>query len=86
MSKLTDREWEAIQKGAITDNKLAQILTHTDADKLKERATPRQKTVLSQAKVNKLKAMKNSGYTNEEIAKSLGVSTSTIVKELKEQR
>lgn len=82
--EITDREWEAIQKGAITDNKLAQILTHTDADKLKERATPRQKTVLSQAKVNKLKAMKNSGYTNEEIAKALGVSTSTVVKELKE--
>lgn len=82
--EITDREWEAIQKGAITDNKLAQILTHTDADKLKERATPRQKTVLSQAKVNKLKAMKNSGYTNEEIAKTLGVSTSTVVKELKE--
>lgn len=82
--EITDREWEAIQKGAITDNKLAQILTHTDADKLKERATPRQKTVLSQSKVNKLKAMKNSGYTNEEIAKALGVSTSTVVKELKE--
>ena len=82
--EITDREWEAIQAGAITDNKLAQILTHTDADKLKERATPRQKTVLSQSKVNKLKAMKNSGYTNEEIAKALGVSTSTVVKELKE--
>lgn len=82
--EITDREWEAIQKGAITDNKLAQILTHTDADKLKERATPRQKTALSQAKVNKLKAMKNSGYTNDEIAKALGVSTSTVVKELKE--
>jgi biotin operon repressor len=82
--EITDREWEAIQKGAITDNKLAQILTHTDADKLKERATPRQKTTLSEAKVGKLKAMKNSGYTNEQIAKSLGVSTSTVVKHLKE--
>ena len=40
--EITDREWDAIQAGAISDNKLSQILNHTDVEKIKERATPRQ--------------------------------------------
>ena len=34
----------------------------------------------STAKQNKIQAMKNSGYTNAEIAKALGVSASTVTK------
>lgn len=80
---ITDKEWEAIQAGAISENKLSQILNHTDIDEIKERATPRTKTSLSEAKINKINAMKASGYTTAEIAKSMGVSSSTISKYLK---
>lgn len=80
---ITDKEWEAIQAGAISENKLTQILNHTDADNLRQRATPRTTTELSSAKVNKIKAMSNSNYSLNEIAKSLGVSTSTVSKYLK---
>ena len=80
---ITDREWEAIQAGAISENKLIQILNHTDKDNLRQRATPRTTTTLSQAKINKIKAMSNSNYSLKEIAKSLGVSTSTVSKYLK---
>lgn len=78
--KITDREWEAIQAGAISNNKLQQIITHTDIDALRQRATPRASTTLSQAKINKINTMKASGYTNSEIAEAIGVSTSTVSK------
>lgn len=81
--EISDREWEAIQAGAISENQLLGILRNTDLDKLRERATPRQTTELSSAKQAKINAMKASGYTIAEIAKSIGVSTSTINKYLK---
>lgn len=82
--EITDREWEAIQAGAISENKLAQIINHADIDKLRERATPRTKRSLSDAQVNKISAMKSSGYTTAEIAKAIGVSSSTVSKYLKQ--
>ena len=81
--ELTDREWEAIQAGAISENKLVQIINKVDTDSLRQRATPRATTTLSQAKINKIQSMRNSGYTIAEIAKALGVSTSTITNQIK---
>lgn len=80
---ITDREWEAIQSGAISENKLTQILNNTDIDKLRQRATPRASTNLSTAKISKIRSMNNSGYSTAEIAESLGVSSSTVAKYLK---
>lgn len=81
---ITDKEWEAIQAGAISDSKLSSILRYTDADKIKQRALPKTTTVLTSAKQNKIKSMSNMGYTYAEIAKSLGISTSTVSKYLNE--
>ena len=83
---ITDKEWEAIQAGAISENKLTQILNNSDKDRLRQLSTPRTTTNLSSAKVNKIKAMSNSNYTLQEIAKSLGVSTSTVSKYLKGEK
>lgn len=80
--KITDHEWEAIQAGAISENKLRQIVNNVNIDDLRQRATPRATTALSTAKVNKISSMKASGYTVAEIAKALGVSTSTVSKYL----
>lgn len=80
--EITDREWEAIQAGAISANKLSQILDHTDIDALKQRAMPRATTALSAAKIQKISSMSASGYTTAEIAEALGVSSSTISKYL----
>lgn len=79
--KITDREWEAIQAGAISDSMLTQILKYTDTDRLRELATPKA-TVMSTAKINKAKAYANSGFTIAEIAEALGVSASTVSKYL----
>lgn len=82
--KITDREWEAIQAGAISENYLKKILNNSDVDSLRQRATPRTTSTLSQAKINKAKAMSASNYSLAEIAKALGVSTSTVSSYLKE--
>ena len=79
---ITDREWEAIQAGAISENKLKQILDNTDIDKLRERATPRATKDLSSAKVNQIKAL-SASYTTAQIAEKLDVSPSTVSKYLK---
>lgn len=76
--KITDREWEAIQAGAISENKLTQIIDNVDIDSLRQRATPRATTSLSQAKQAKITSMNASGYSTSEIAEALGVSTSTV--------
>lgn len=81
--EITDREWEAIQAGAISENKLKSILNNADIDKLRERATPRSYNSLSTAQIGRAKAMAASNYTLEEIASKLGVSPSTISKALK---
>ena len=81
--EITDREWEAIQAGAVSENTLVRILNNTDVDKLKQRAMPRATSTLSTAKVNTIKAMSASNYTIEQIAKKLGVSTSTVSKYMK---
>lgn len=80
---ITDREWEAIQSGAVSENVLTQILNHTDIDEVRKRATPKQSNKLSEAKINKISAMRSSGYGTSEIADALGVSSSTVVKYMK---
>ena len=75
---ITDREWEAIQAGAISENTLTQILNNTDIDGIRQRATPRATTTLSQGKINRIAAMKASGYSTSDIAEALGVSSSTV--------
>ena len=80
---ISDREWEAIQAGAISENLLSQILNHTDTKVIRERATPRTTTTLSTAKINRINCLRASGYTTEQIADQLNVSTSTVRKYLK---
>lgn len=80
---ITDREWEAIQAGAISENRLKSILDNTDTDALRQRATPRSNgTTLSASKIGRIKAYSNSNYTIAEIAQKLGVSASTVEKYL----
>jgi len=82
--KVSDKQWEAIQSGAITENTLKKILLNMDSDELRKRATPKQTSKgLSNARIAQIKAKAASGYTTDEIAKELGVSTSTVREYLK---
>ena len=79
---ISDGEWTAIQSGAISDTALSEILRYAEPKTVRERATPRRTTQLSDARVSRIKAMANSGHTNAEIAEALGISTSAVSKYL----
>lgn len=80
--QISDREWEAIQAGALSDTKLREILRHTDVEKIRERATPRTKVLMTSAKIARMKSMLASGATQKEVADALGVSLTTLKNEL----
>ena len=76
--KITENEWKAIQSGAVSSNKLKQIIRYTDSDTLKKLATPHDTNYISDAKVSVIKAMLDRGYTLQEIADQTGVSVSSV--------
>lgn len=79
---ISDREWEAIQAGAVTDTTLRNILRYADTDAVRQLATPREKTTLSEYKVQKIQTLSDFGYTQSQIASVLGVSPATVNKYL----
>lgn len=80
---ITDREWEAIQSGAVNKTTLKKILNNTDVDALRERAIPRSSKSLSTSQINRIKQLASNGYSLDEIAKKMGKSSSTVSKYLK---
>jgi DNA-binding NarL/FixJ family response regulator len=80
--QITDKEWEAIQLGAVSHNVLTQIIDNTDLDRLKTKATPHAAKVMTPSKVLRAKLMLANGKTYAEIAAALGVSTTTVQDEL----
>lgn len=75
---ITEREWKAIQAGAISNSKLQQILNNADSDKVKEYASPRAKQGITAGQKARIKAMLDYGYTLAEVHAATGVSISTI--------
>lgn len=82
----TDREWEAVQKGAIRITTLRTLLANADEANYKEKATPRDKRGLSSYKVHRIEQMlaslsgdsKTDKRNMQDIAEYFGVSVSTI--------
>lgn len=74
----TDRELEAVQAGAISDNMLTKFLNSSDSDEIVKRAMPKNVAVMTSAKMSKANAMLRSGYSYAEIAKACGVPESTV--------
>ena len=79
----TQKQWEAIQAGAITKTKLKDILSNADTQQVTQLAMPKQAKVMSSARIARAKAMANSGFTTAQIAETLGVSTSTVLEVIK---
>lgn len=82
--KITDDEWAAIQAGAISSNKLNQIINNSDLDRLKELAMPKTAVLMTSAKTARAKQMVALGYPQAEIASALGVGLTTLKKTLSE--
>ena len=76
--KFTDKEWEAILSGAISDSKIERVLNASDSEEYVKRALPKTSASISEAKKAKAQAMLSSGYTYREIAEAVGVPLSTV--------
>jgi DNA-binding NarL/FixJ family response regulator len=74
----SDKEWEAIQAGAVSKTMQQQLFRYADSDKLKERALPRENKLMTSSKLAIAKARLRAGYSYKEIADMLGVSVSTV--------
>lgn len=75
---ITPNEWEAIQLGAISTNRLMQILDNTDMDLVKTYALPKSKNKLPVAKTLRAKSLLAIGYTKAEVAEHLGISVNLL--------
>lgn len=82
--EISPQEWAAIQAGAISNNKLNQILSNADLDQVKKLATPKPDLLMSSAKRNRALTLLRAGYTQAEVADALGVSLSTLKDSLSE--
>lgn len=80
--EITPDEWEAIQAGAISNNRLHQILNNADLDVVKQLATPKEHKLMSDTKKSQALAMLGNGYTQAQVADQLGVSVSTLKRSL----
>lgn len=74
-----DKEWEAIQNGAITKSMIKEIWDNGDQDRIKELALPKESREISDKIKARIQRMAGN-YTTEEIANYLGISTSTVQK------
>lgn len=75
---ITNREWQAIQAGAVSKTMLSKLISTMDDKDLKELAMPRTKQGLSASQKSMAKSLWSRDYTQSEIADMLGVSVSTI--------
>jgi hypothetical protein len=75
---ISDKQWEAIQAGAVSKNKLEAIFKAADKSRLRELSRPLPSNKLGRGEVSRIKSMSKLGYTNAEIAEQLGVSTDTV--------
>ena len=75
---ITQKEWDAIQAGAISPSKLTEILNNADQETVKKLATPRVDKLMTSTKTARAKSMIAAGYTQAEVAAHLGVSLTTL--------
>ena len=75
---ISDKEWEAMNSGAISYNKQSEIIRFADKDRVRELATPRKGTQMTDAEIGLIKTMYRGGYTTSEIARRLGRSESAV--------
>ena len=81
--EISDKEWEAIQSGAVNKTTLEKILDNTPSEIIDKLAMPHDDVKLTTAQVNRMKAMFESGRTAAEIASLFGVSVSTVYSKVK---
>jgi transcriptional regulator with XRE-family HTH domain len=82
---ISEREWEAIQAGALHKSEVKEIINRANSDQVKKYAMPKNTnySTLSAANLAHARAMINSGYTQADVAASFNISPSTLSKLLR---
>ena len=75
---ITDKEWNAIMNGAVSNAMMESIARYADPQRLNELSMPKDKPVLSTNVIARARAMARNGATTSEIAEMLGISTSSV--------
>lgn len=90
--KITPKEWEAIDAGAVRSTKLTDILNNTDMDVIQKYATPRNSYGLSKSQLSLAKSLlrqtNSSGehrFSQAEVADRLGISVNTLMNAVNER-
>lgn len=83
--EISPTEWEAIQAGAISDHKLSRILRNADVEAVKQLATPKTQVLMTPNKQARARTLLANGATRAEVAKQLGVSTTTLDRGLSDE-
>ena len=73
----TEKEWEAINAGAISETMLTNLLKNADSENYKRLATPRSSRV-SAATANRVQALLDAGWTRKQIEDAGYASMETI--------
>ena len=76
--KFTDKEWEAIQAGAVHDSFLKDILRNADSKEVKQRSMPREKREISPARRTRIENMLGMGYSQSDVADMLDIPVSQV--------
>ncbi len=77
---ISQKEWDAIQAGAVSHSLLMDILNNTDMDRVRSYATPKVTPKITSGKAARIKSLLASGHTMAEVAEAVGVSVSTVNK------
>lgn len=80
---LTEREWEAIQKKALSPTKTEAVIKKMNPDTVKQLAMPKKQKGLTAAQLATVKALIASGHSYSDVAKRYGVSMTTIQRAVK---
>ena len=77
--EITDKEWEAIQAGAISSTKLEAIMSNTDIDALRDRAMPKTyKETITPVNETRIRKQLRNGYEPATIADNLKLSVTAV--------
>ena len=79
----TEREWKAVQAGAIHKSTLQDLLQYANQDQVKTLALPKSTTLMTPSKESRAKSLLKMGYTQQEVASMIGVSVSTLQKAIR---
>lgn len=75
---ITQSEWDAIQAGAISADKLTKIINNTDSDSVKALALPKFTPKMTSSMKSRAARMLADGYTQADVADALGVGLTTL--------